>query len=160
MTDPGALIVADYQLELRGLLHGPTTRFSWKTTWTGLGVPAVKTTDVALDQQDGDYPGRDALTARILTFPVEWGGQVPIGGGDFRPGTPADVMTDLTSLSSAWATAETDQVQLHMRLPGWGHFYVIGRPRGLVEDLTNLKSGEGAALLTFHALDPTIVLVP
>lgn len=141
----GDLVVEHYHLELRGLLHGPGTRFHWSGPWTGLGLPATKTGDVELDQADGSYPGRDYLAARVLTFPVGWGGS-----------TPAAAMEDLRTLSDAWAPERVDTLELHMSLPGWEHFFVVGRPRGLIEDLAGLKSGEGAALLTFHALDPTI----
>lgn len=144
----GDLVTDDYHLEVQGLLHGPTTRFHWTGPWTGLGLPAPKTNDVDLDDADGSYPGRDRLTSRVLTFPVGFGGT-----------TPAAVMDDLRTLSEAWTTVAVGQVELHAQLPGWGHFYVVGRPRGLVEDLTNLKGGEGLALLTFHALDPEIVFV-
>ena len=142
---PGDLIADDYHLELRGLLHGPGTRFHWTGAWTGLGLPAVKTSDVDLQEDDGAYPGRDLLEARVLTFPVGWGGS-----------TPAAAMEDLATLSTAWAPSRSTELELHAMLPGWGHFYVVGRPRGLVEDLSRLKNGEGEALLTFHALDPTI----
>ena len=141
----GDLVVADYHLELRGLLHGPGTRFHWTGPWTGLGLPPTKTNDVDLQDADGAYPGRDRLSTRVLTFPVGWGGT-----------TPAAAMNDLRTLADAWSPEASTTIELHAQLPGWGRFFVVGRPRGLIDDLTNLKAGEAVALLTFHALDPTI----
>ena len=140
----GELVEQDYHLELRGLLHGPGTRYSWDGPWVGLGLPATKSQDVELDQANGSYPGRDYLTSRLLTFPVAFGGS-----------SPADVMLDLLELTEAWSPSLVD-LELHGQLPGWGHFHVVGRPRGLIEDLSNLKSGEGRAMATFVAHDPTI----
>ena len=141
----GDLIEEHYHLELRGLLMGPGTRYNWTGPWSGFGV-AVKSYDVDLEQTDGVFPARDLLAAKMLTFPIAWGGT-----------TPAAAMLDFRELCEAWAPeSEPGLIELHGSLPGWGHFYVRGRPRGLVEDMSNLKSGAGAALLSFLATDPTI----
>lgn len=140
----GDLVVDEYHLELRGLLHGPGTRFHWDGPWSGFGL-TMKTSDVDLEQADGAYSGRDFLASRVLTFPVGWGGH-----------GPEDVMLDFSELLEAWRPSREDDLELWAMLPGWGRFYVVGRPRGLTEDLTMLKSGEGRALLTFQANDPTI----
>lgn len=146
MMAAGDLITDDYHLELRGRLMGPGTRFDWAPPgWQGLGLPAWKTTDVDLEQGPGSFLGRDYLAARLLTFPVVWGGH----GAE-------DVMLDLSDLVDTWAPSRSVDLELWGKLPGWGRFFVVGRPRGLVEDLSGLKSGEGAALLTFLAGDPTI----
>lgn len=140
----GELITTDYQLELRGLLMGAGTIFdNGAGGWGGLGVPSPKTADVELEQGDGVYPGRDYTPARMLTFPLAWGGT-----------DPATAMDRFRTLCDAWETERTDELELHMQLPGWGHFYVIGRPRGLAEDLSRLKSGEGAAMASFLATSP------
>ncbi len=117
---------------------GPGTRFHTEPAgWGGLGVPAPKTADVDLDGAPGSYPGRDYGGPRILTFPLAWGGS-----------TAAEAMLDLLDLSEAWLPSVVD-VTLDFQLPGWGLCLVEGRPRGLVEDLSRIPSGEGAALATF-----------
>lgn len=144
----GDLIEKDHQFELRGTLHGTGTTFdNDRGGWTGLGLPAWKTQDVELDGDDGSFLGRDYYASRILTFPVTW------------HGTQAEVMESLLDLTDAWSRSSSD-LELWMRLPGWGLFYVTGRPRGLQEDLSRLASGEGAALLTFVAGDPAITFAP
>lgn len=142
----GDLIVEHYHLELRGLLMGPGTRFHWSGPWSGFGH-VVKSYDVDLEGADGVYPARDALAAKLLSFPIGWGGS-----------DAADAMTDFSELLEAWRPASTggELLELHGSLPGWEHFFVVGRPRGLVEDLSKLKSGEGSALCSFLATDPTI----
>lgn len=142
----GDLITLDYHLELRGLLMGPGTPYHFEGPWTGLGFAGVKTADVELDQAPGVYPGRDYLAARVLTFPLAFGG-----------GTPAACMVAFRDLLAAWAPSTATDVELWGRLPGWGTFTVTGRPRGLVEDLTGLKGGEGKALATFFCPDPEVL---
>lgn len=144
----GDLVTEPYHLELRGKLHGPSTPIHWGTSgWAGLGHN-VKSQDVDLDQADGAVAGRDYLTSKVLTFPAEFGGT-----------GPANVMLELGELLEAWKPSVVD-LELHAWLPGWEHFYVVGRPRGLTEDLSAMPKGEGRALLTFVAADPTIVFVP
>lgn len=131
--------------EIRTLLTGETTDFQILPTGIrGLGIGSVKTADVQLDHADGAYGSPDYQGVRIITIPYTIGG-----------GTPADAMDNLTLLLVAWAPSTSD-IELHLQLPGWGHVYVTGRPRGVDEDLIHLKSGEIGALATFHALDPTI----
>lgn len=143
----GDLVVADFHLEVRGKLHGPGTGLDWDRDaggWTGLGHPGTKPGDFDLDDADGtDQSAPDLLTDRTLTFPVVW------------HGTPAEVMTELSALTAAW-TVSDEILPLYGRLPGWGRFHVLGKTRGIAEDLSLLASGEGAGLLTFVAGDPTI----
>ena len=144
----GDLVTEPYHLELRGKLHGPGTSIHWGTDgWGGFGH-TVKSQDVELDQADGSVAGRDYLSSLVLTFPAEFGGS-----------GPADVMLDLADLLEAWGPSVVD-LELHAWLPGWEHFYVVGRPRGLVSNLSRMPRGEGAALLTFVANDPRIIFVP
>ena len=144
----GDLVTQDYHLELRGLLMGPGTRFHFDGPWSGLGLPTPKTADVDLEQGEGSYPGRDYLASRVLTFPIGFGGS-----------SAAEAMLDLLALSEAWQVSNATDLVLVAQLPGWEKWSVTGRPRGLVEDLTRLKSGEGRALATFVANDPTITFL-
>lgn len=138
----------DYQLEVRGLLMGPGTRFHTEPGgWGGLGVPAPKTQDVELDQAPGVYPARDYGGPRALTFPLAWGGS-----------TAEEAMADLLELSEAWAPSVVD-LELDFQLPGWGLCRVTGRPRGLAEDLARIPFGEGRALATFFVPTGEIAFV-
>lgn len=144
----GDLVEVDYHLELREHLHGPGTRFSWGPEgWAGFDL-GVKSQDVELDQANGSVAGRDYLSSMVLTFPAIFGGA-----------GPANVMLDLADLREWWKPSSVD-LELHARLPGWGHFAVTGRPRGLTSDLSRMPFGEGRALLTFVVHDPTIDFIP
>lgn len=141
----GDLLSADWQLELRTSLFGAGQTWDNSTGgWTGLGGTATKTQDVSLDQTDGEIAGTDRRGPRLLTFPLETGGS-----------SPATAMADLSDLLDAWAPSTTD-VELHLRLPGWGHFMVAGRPRGAAEDLSLVHAGIVKVLATFYCPDPTI----
>lgn len=145
----GDLVVEDFHLEVKGKLHGPGTGLDWDYEaggWTGLGHPGTKPGDFDLDDANGTFQGPDLLTDRTLTFPVMW------------HGTQAEVMNELRELAETWSVSD-ETVRLYARLPGWGRWYVIGKTRGIVEDLSLLSSGEGAGLLTFVAGDPTIYYV-
>lgn len=150
MTDPGDLVVADYQIELRGKLHGPTTDIdTGEGGWTGLGNPGAKQSKYEIDGDDGAFLGRQYLASRILTFPLVWHGT-----------SAADVMLELSALCVAWSPRAAVDVRLYAQLPGWGRFYVTGKPLGISEDLTMLKSGEAAGLAQFEAGRPVITFVP
>lgn len=144
----GDLVTDDYHLELRGRLMGPGTPFHWDGPWGGFGFAAVKTADVELDQAAGVVAGRDYLAARVLTFPIGFGG-----------GDSAAAMVLFRQLLQAWAPSKATDLEIWGQLPGWGRFQALGRPRGLVEDLASLKSGEGRALATFQVSDAEILLV-
>lgn len=141
----GDLITEDWQGELRATLLGEGSDYPFGPgAITGLGLPPLKTADVDLAHADGAYGSPDYLASRIITIPMQIGGS-----------TDAAAMTALTDLIAAWAPSDVD-IELHLRLPGWGHFKVSGRPRGLDAELAQLKSGEIATLGTFVALNPTI----
>lgn len=141
----GALVVADFQLELRLLLMGAGTEYEiGPGAITGLGQTPVKSADVELDHADGSYGSPDYSGARTLTIPLL------VHGDD-----PADCMDNFSTLLAAWVPSTSD-IPLYIQLPGWGKFYVNGRPRGLDDDMSRLKSSEIAALATFVALNPAI----
>lgn len=133
-------------VELEGVLTGTGTPYDINPSpgIRGLGVPRPKTADSRYDGHHGTYGSPDFAGSRVITIPYA------IGGVD-----PATAMNYFTVLSEAWYPKTVD-VELHLRLPGWGHVYLLGRPRGLDDDLVHLRSGEIAMLATFEALDPTI----
>lgn len=145
----GDLITSNCQQELRGVLLGKGT--VWDTEppgVTGLGEPPVKKNDTPLAHAAGQYLGRDYPDLRILTIPYFTFAKADANTAGAR----------LVTLKGVWASSETDIV-LHLREPGFGHFSVTGRPRGLIEDRTLGYTGFIRALATFECGDPTITTV-
>lgn len=114
---------------------------------TGLGVPRVKTTDLSYTDRDGSYGGVDRLDVRVITVPLI-----------IRGATATAAMDGLEAMNTAWAVSAVD-IPLYMRLPGFGKFYVNGRPRGLDADLKDMQFGAVHALATFVCPNPTITYV-
>lgn len=144
----GDLVVADYQAELRATLMGASSNYQIAPPGiAGLGLPPVKSADTELGHADGSVAADDFRGVRVITIPLIIGGDSAISA--------STAMTRFTTLLTAWAPSTSD-IPLYIRLPGWGKFHVNGRPRGLDEDLSQLKNGLINVLATFHALDPTI----
>lgn len=143
----GDLIVADFQVELRASLFGATTGIDIDVAGIkGLGTPAPKTSDSSYDGQDGSAAAPDFLDIRVITIPL-----VVTAVGDAGTG-----MSGLDVINDAWAPARdgVDQ-ELHLQLPGIGHVFFIGRPRGVDDDLALLPKGSIVRALTrFDAIDP------
>lgn len=136
-----------WQAELRGLLIGAGTAYSFSGPIGGLGIPTPRTDgDQERGNLDGDVGGADTLPRRILTFPV---------GIDDT--TSAGAMEVLSEIKAAWRPSVAD-LPLELCLPGFptvdNVLTFFGRPRGFDVDLTRLKSARADALLTFEALDP------
>jgi hypothetical protein len=144
---PGDTITLDYQLELRGVLMGVTTvSLIGKPGIKGLGLPPVKSADVDLEGADGAYATKDYRGPRVVTIPL-----------DVVETSPAAAMNTLATLATVFAPSLVD-IPLYIRLPGWGKFHVNGRPRGLDEDLVDLKSSTMHILATFLCPNPTITI--
>lgn len=144
----GDLITGDFQVELQGfLMGGSATNLlgPGDNSIKGLGTPGAKTADVELDGDDGAYGSPEYTSSRIISVPF-W----------FNCDTAAAAMALLESANVAWA-AVLAPVELHMQLPGWGHFHVVGRPRLLDENLDHMPQGVIYCLGTFAALDPALV---
>lgn len=114
---------------------------------TGLGVPRVKTADLEYADANGSYGGKDRLDVRVITVPLV-----------IRGSTATGAMDGLETMNTAWAPSIVD-LPLYIRLPGFGKFYVNGRPRGLDADLKDMQFGAVHALATFVCLNPTITYV-
>lgn len=144
----GDLITGDYQVELRGNLYGATTGVDIDVAGIkGLGTPSPKTSDSSYDGQDGSAAAPDFLDVRVITIPF-----VVTAVGDAGTG-----MGGLDFINDGWAPARdgVDQ-ELHIQLPGIGHVYFIGRPRGVDDDLALLPKGSIVRAITrFDAIDPT-----
>ena len=142
----GDLVVADYMGELRATAFGDGTNygFDWKNI-DGLGVPAAKTADVELDQADGSYGSPDYLGVRTLLIPFRFDTGTPSAVGGYAK----------TFQTTVWVPSTTD-IPLYLQLPGFGKFYVNGRPRGFDIDINQIGFGIITAEATFVCLDPTI----
>lgn len=149
----GDLITADYEFQLHNTLYGRGNNGVYVDGLKsgsaggpiqGLGVPDAKTQDVDYAHQDGSYANPDFLTPRLITISCF-----------VKGASETAAMTSLKALSLAWVpqTADTD---LAFRLPGWGVFYVNGRPRGAKFDITHERKGVIQVLLRFDCPNPAI----
>jgi len=143
----GDQVVADYQVELGGVLIGGAGGMSSIAPpgIVGLGKPTPKSADVPLQLADGAYGAPDWADVRTVTVPILIDGT-----------TAAAAWNAFATISAAWGPSTVD-VQLYLRLPGLGRVYLVGRPRGLAEDLSLLPEGIVNCLGTFVALKPAMV---
>ncbi len=139
-------ITADWQGNLGSLTFGAGTEWEIEPPGiSGLGIPSPRTRDSERGDQAGDVGGDDVLPRRVL--------YLPLVGTFSSPGAAWQAFEE--ELKVAFAETIVDEA-LDLRLEGMPatgrRFY--GRARGLVEDLSNLKSSTVRALCTFEALDP------
>lgn len=136
-------------VELRATLMGKGTGYLIGPPGIrGLGVK-VKDADIDLAHDRGDHAAEDYEGPLQITVPLL------IGSNE---STAADAASGFVAMRAVW-TASASDLELHLQLPGWGHIYVTGRPRGLDDDLVELEGGVVAALAHFKANDPTITVV-
>ena len=143
----GDLVIRDYQFEVRATLFGFGTDMNLDGPRMGLrgfGLPDIKSTDTPYAHADGSFAGDDFLASRVLSLPFK-----------IVKANESDAFAALATANTAWAPSSTD-IPLYFRLPSWGKKYVNGRPRGLVEDLSDVRRGVISILCTFICPDPTI----
>jgi len=146
----GALVSADWHVEIRGTLTGPGTDYQLgPRVIEGLDVPQAKSNDVDLAHAAGVYQGRDYTGPRVISI------DYAIDGNSVA----ASAGSAFVALSALWAASETD-LPLHMRVPGFGHIVFTGRPRGLLGDLSDLSIGFVRAQATFFCGNPAYTVVP
>lgn len=138
-------LITDATVELNTLVLGTGTAYVIDEPGiSGLGVPPTKTADTPLDGQDGSSGAPDFLDVRTLTIPLI------INGTD-----AGDAFTLLAALNTAWAPAEDSvDLELTLTLPSWDPFVVVGRPRGVDVDMTEMGAGVMRALCRFDGLNP------
>lgn len=133
----------NYQASIRGVLMGVDTDFIFgEAGISGLGNPRSKTADVQLDGQDGTYASPEYMDVRTVLVPLE-----------ISEATEAAAWNALKALKIAWMPSTSD-LELHLQLPGWGHIYYLGRPRGLDDDCRNALEGCISCIGEFVATDP------
>lgn len=147
MTAPGDLLTANYQFQLHETLYGTGSngvRIENHQPIEGLGVPDAKSQDVEYAGRDGSYGNPDYLSVRMITIPIV-----------MKSASASTTMTNFKGLTQSWVplTADTD---LAFQLPGWGKFYINGRPRGAKADLTLVNRAVVRVLLRFDCPNPAI----
>lgn len=131
----GEQITTDYQVELSDLLIGVHGESGLAGEIGGL-LPTSKPNDVGLDHADGSYIGPQYRAAKIITVPFWFDGMI------------------LDEVTDAWDA--TPPAELHIRVPVFGHIYLVGSPRGLTQHRMDLDTGTFLVTGTFFAGDPII----
>lgn len=133
---------------LRTLMMGIGTQYRIDEPGIGgLGQPPVKTADTPLDGRDGSFAAPDFKDVRAITIPLI------LDGADEN-----DVWALAAALNDAWEPAEDGvDLELGLTLPVWGDLVLVGRPRGVELDLTDVGSGSALALCHFDAVAPVFV---
>jgi hypothetical protein len=130
-----------WQMELRGLLMGRGTPYRFAAAPEGLGLPALRTNDMAWLADDGAYGAGDWMQPRLVRARL-W-----VDAGD-----AAASETAARTLVGAWAPSRTD-LPLELRVAAKAYL-AYGRPRRCEIDLAPLKYGHAEAAVEFAALDP------
>lgn len=134
---------ADWQASLSGLLMGASTPYQFGEEFIdGLGNPKPKTNDVELHGREGSVGGPDYRGPRIFIFHLE-----------ILEDGPANAMDALTLLKAAWLPTASP-IELHIQLPGMGHYFWTGFPDTVEANVKQLKNGRIQCICTFRALDP------
>lgn len=138
-------------VEWTGLLQGVTFGQGTGGVWfnanqpvTGIGVPTPKDQDVDLKSGDGEYAGTDRKASRLVVASL-----IVVGT------SASDTMDKFEALTVAFIDSAASDVTYELYLPG-KHFSVSGRPRGIIEDLSRLKSHRIDCVGTFKAHQPTM----
>lgn len=138
--------VADYQIEIDGLTLGAGTPYEIHDEGpAGLGLPAVRTSDVPRPQDHGLFFGSDFLAGRTIAFSL-W----------LHALTAEAASALMDTLSAVWQPpAGQDTVNpLTLRLPGQDPRRLNGRPRRLAYRPGLLHTGVVEAILQYDVADP------
>lgn len=156
---PGDLLNADFQVEIQGTLTGEGTAYQLgpEVVRGLLDEPEPKTRDFEYQGQDGSAGAGDFRDVRVL----HW--DYLIGCRD--EGVTGDVdqaVTDALALVALWQpVSDPDGIELHFQLPGFGHKYVVGFPRGITftsdSRLWANDNGFTQAIARFDCLNPAIL---
>lgn len=135
----------DATLLLNGLTMGTDTKYAIAEDGIkGLGVPDSKSADFTFDGRDGVFAAPDFLGPRLITVEL-----VLLGD------SPEDVFALLGTLNTAWGPARDGvDLELTITVPDWGGVILLGRPRGVEADVTDMKSNTMRALCAFLGTNP------
>ncbi len=139
--------MTEWTYSLGGVTFGAGTRIGMAAPPSGLGTPGVRAGDVDIPSGHGAFPVADYMEARTLGFELT-----------VRGDTPTEAMTLTRQLAHAWspssATTPGATVPLRMHLPGFGPYYLIGRPRRFEAITARLKAGLIDVAADYVAHDP------
>lgn len=146
----GELIISDHQLELAAYLMGDGC--DWDNDSQGWSDPTggvVRFAEVDRAFTAGSVSGFDTdgpilFTAALCTP---------------RCTDEGDAWMLVEELRSVWSASGRSDMELHMQLPGLGHCWLEGRPRGVMQsDVTLIRTGLVRALVAFSGLDGVLHL--
>lgn len=150
MPNGDLLTGADFELQIRELLTGCGTVYDFgPNVIMGLGEPFPKVRDFELEGQGGSRGAGDRRSIRIIQVDYQI----------CQPDDPGAALIALRELANAWEpTAVAGGMEMHFQLPGLGHRFVTGYPRGLDADEGPRLYLHGAvsAVAEFHAMSPGI----
>lgn len=135
-------LTTTWQMGLRGLLMGRSTVYRFQTSPEGLGLPDMRTNDLAWLAEDGAYGAGDWLQPRTVRARL-W-----VDAGSAQASEAA-----ARTLVAAWAPSRTD-LELQVRVADAQEYVLRGRPRRCEVDLSTLKYGHAQAAVEFVGLDP------
>lgn len=140
-------VARTWQLELNGLTMGAETSYPLAATPEGLGMPDMRTNDLAWLSQDGAYGAGDWLQPRLVRA------QLWVVGS-----SPSNTEQLARTLVGAWSPSRTD-TELQVRLASSRAYQLLGRARRCELDLARLASSVVTASVEFAALDPYLYAV-
>jgi hypothetical protein len=135
----------DYQFQIGDLVLGPGTHYIVHT-WDGLGIPDIRTDDVAKPLDHGSFYGRDFAAARQVSLSLTVTGT-----------SPANAIDNFEALMLRWTpvTANaTTTSPLWVQMPGRTLRYLNGRPRRAKGDPTRIIGNRIPVALEYMAGDP------
>lgn len=121
--------------------------------YTGLGLPAQRTADVALSSDHGVIALGDFHDARQLSFTL-----CIYGDGCTADERAADAWTRLRTLTGVWQ-ARTADVTLELCMTDGTTYVMLGRPRRFDADTSGLRRGVVNVAAQFLATDPRLYAV-
>lgn len=135
-----------YAAELRAYLMADTATFKiWRVG--GLNGNKIKKRDTSIDGGVGAVGAADYLDAWVLSLWLRC-----------STGLPSTAELALVDLKEAWLPA-TEDLELHMWVPGLEHIKLLGRPDDLEPDRVFMPGGVITAQAMFRVLNAEVVTV-
>ena len=140
-----------YAAEVNGLLLAPHQGWGdadwWLLKVDGLQDADVRSQDTGFDLADGAIGATDTDAVSVLVFTIAC-----------HTGLTSTAELAIADVREAFRRGV--DTEAHLWVPGLSHVRLDGRTRGAKFERINMRAGVAQAQATFHALDPTIHLVP
>ncbi len=138
--------MTEYQYELAGVQFGDGTALRVEDI-TGLGKAGERVGDVEIPAGHGAFPVVDYLEPRTVSFQMQ-----AVGA------TAAQAMGSMRQLGQAWSPSDVTTAgtttPLRVHLPGFGPYFLIGRPRRFEAVITDMVAGVIGIVADYVAHDP------